>query len=228
VKQGAAIYAGGKSHTGREKVVRMMGASGGMSYNNSGMDESVASSAIGRWWWAWIVVGLLWICAAFVILQFSKASVTAVGFILGVLLLAAGIQEIVVGALASGWKWLWYIFGGLCLVGGLVALFNPNQTVLVIADVLGLLLLVIGVFWIVEAFATMQTDSFWWLGLIAGIMMLGLGFWTSWQAPLTQAATLLVVAGIWALFQGITDIVKAFQIKRVGRLPAADLSATRH
>jgi hypothetical protein len=126
-----------------------------------------------------------------VILQFSKASVTTVGFILGVLLLAAGIQEIVVGALASGWKWLWYIFGGLCLVGGLVALFNPNQTVLVIADVLGLLLLVIGVFWIVEAFATMQTNSFWWLGLIAGIMMLGLGFWTSWQAPLTQAATLL-------------------------------------
>jgi uncharacterized membrane protein HdeD (DUF308 family) len=118
-------------------------------------------------------------------------------------------------------KWLWYIFGALCIIGGLVALFRRAPTVLVLASVLGFLLLVIGVFWIIEAFATMQTDNFWWLGLIAGILALGLGFWTSRQPLVTQAFTLLVVAGLWALLHGITDIVKAFQIKRLGGLPAA-------
>jgi hypothetical protein len=36
---------------------------------------------------------------------------------------------------------------------------------------------------------------------------------------------LLIFAGIWALLHGITDIVKGFQIKRLGHLPAAVLVA---
>jgi uncharacterized membrane protein HdeD (DUF308 family) len=191
-------------------------------YNNpTSEDARTVAGEIGRWWWAWIVVGVVWILVAFVVLQFNKASVETVGIIIGIMLLAAGIQEIVVGALSNSWKWLWYIFGALCIIGGLVALFRRAPTVLVLASVLGFLLLVIGVFWIIEAFATMQTDNFWWLGLIAGILALGLGFWTSRQSLVTQAFTLLVVAGLWALLHGITDIVKAFQIKRLGSLPAA-------
>ena len=201
-----------------------MNASRDLSRNAASEDARTVAGEIGRWWWAWIVVGVLWILASFVILQFNKASVTTVGVIIGVVLLAAGVQEIIVGVLAQGWKWLWYIFGALCIIGGLVALFNPSQTVLILADVLGLLLLVIGVFWIVEAFATRQVDNLWWLGLIAGILTIGLGFWTSSQALVTQTATLLAVAGAWALLHGITDIIKAFQIKRLGSLPAADMS----
>jgi uncharacterized membrane protein HdeD (DUF308 family) len=181
----------------------------------------MVGSAEGRWWWAWIVVGALWILASFVILRFDKASVETVGIIIGVMLLAAGIQEVVTGALSDSWKWLWYIFGALCITGGLVAIFRRAPTVLILASVLGLLFLVIGVFWIVEAFATMRADSLWWLGLIAGVLMLGLGFWTSWQPLVTQAYTLLVFAGLWALLHGITDIVKAFQVKRLGGLPVA-------
>ena len=208
-------------HRAEKDWVANMNASRDLYNNTDSADARAVAAEIGRWWWAWIVVGTLWILASFVILQFSKASVNTVGIIIGVMLLAAGIQEIVVGVLSNSWKWLWYIFGALCMIGGLVALFRRAPTVLVLASVLGLLLLVIGVFWIVEAFATMQTDTLWWLGVIAGVVMIGLGFWTSWQAPLTQAATLLVVAGIWALFHGISDIVKAFHIKRLGRLPAA-------
>jgi len=198
-----------------------MNASRELYNNTTNEDARTVAGEVGRWWWAWIVVGVLWILAAFVILQFSKASVETVGIIIGVMLLAAGIQEIIVGVLSTSWKWLWYIFGALCIIGGLVALFRRAPTVLVLASVLGFLLLVIGVFWIIEAFATMQTDSFWWLGLIAGILALGLGFWTSRQSLVTQAFTLLVVAGLWALLHGITDIIKAFQIKRLGSLPAA-------
>jgi uncharacterized membrane protein HdeD (DUF308 family) len=185
-----------------------------------------AVAAIGRFWWAWIVLGALWIIASFVILQFSNVSTQVIGIIIGIMLLVAGIQEFVVGYFAEGWKWLWYVFGVIFIIGGLWALFNPEKTFLAIADTLGFLFLLIGIFWIVEAFATRDMNQLWWLGLIAGILMVGLGFWASGQFLVTKAYYLLIFAGIWALLHGITDIIKAFQIKRLGSLPAADMTAS--
>ena len=43
--------------------------------------------------------------------------------------------------------------------------------------------------------------------------MIALAFWTSGQFFLEKAYTLLVFAGIWALMQGITDIIRAFQVR---------------
>jgi uncharacterized membrane protein HdeD (DUF308 family) len=191
----------------------------------TGPTSPAAAREIGRWWWAWIVVGVLWIFASFAILRFGQASVSVVGIIIGVMVLAAGIQDIVVGALAGGWKWLWFIVGGLLIAGGLVMLFNPTKTFLVTASILGFIFLLVGAFWMVEAFATKAMNPLWWLGLIAGVMMVGLGFWASGQFLVTKAYELLIFAGIWALVQGITDIFKAFQIKRLGSLPAADMTA---
>ena len=187
-------------------------------------EEHAVATAVGRWWWAWIVLGALWIIASFVILQFSEASATTVGIIIGIMLLVAGVQEFVVGAFAGGWKWLWYIFGALFILGGLWALFNAQQAFLAIADTLGFLFLLIGIFWIVEAFATKAMNPLWWLGLIAGILMVGLGFWATGQFLVTKAYYLLIFAGIWALLHGITDIIKAFQIKRLGTLPHANMA----
>jgi uncharacterized membrane protein HdeD (DUF308 family) len=186
--------------------------------------ERAAIAAIGRFWWAWIVLGALWIIASFVILQFSDASATTVGIIIGIMLLVAGVQEFVVGAFAGGWKWLWYIFGALFILGGLWALFNAQAAFLAIADTLGFLFLLIGIFWIVEAFATRAMNPLWWLGLIAGILMVGLGFWATGQFLVTKAYYLLIFAGIWALLHGITDIIKALQIKRLGSFPHANMA----
>ena len=68
----------------------------------------------------------------------------------------------------------------------------------------------------VQAFMERALNPVWWLTLISGILMVGLAFWVSGQFFLTRAATLLVFAGIWALVTGITDIVRAFQIRSLG------------
>jgi len=54
-----------------------------------------------------------------------------------------------------------------------------------------------------------------WISLISGILVIGLAFWTSGQVFLERAYTLLIFAGIWALVKGITDIVRAFEIRKV-------------
>jgi uncharacterized membrane protein HdeD (DUF308 family) len=61
-------------------------------------------------------------------------------------------------------------------------------------------------------------SELWWIGLIAGILMVILGFWTAGQFFIDRAYVLLVFAGIWALMQGVTDIVRAFQIRKLGEL----------
>jgi uncharacterized membrane protein HdeD (DUF308 family) len=48
--------------------------------------------------------------------------------------------------------------------------------------------------------------------------MVILGFYTGGAFFIHRAFVLLVFAGIWSLMTGITDIVRAFQIRKAGRL----------
>ena len=73
--------------------------------------------------------------------------------------------------------------------------------------------LVVGSWWVIQAFLERDGNPLWWLGLTAGILMVILAFWTSGQFFLHRAYTLLVFAGIWALMQGINDIVRAFRLR---------------
>ena len=184
-------------------------------------EQKQAAMNLARWWWAWLVAGILWIAASIVILQFRQASVSLVGIVIGIMFLAAGMQELAVAFVSGGWRWLWAVFGVIFLIGGAYALFNPIQTFLAVADILGFLFALVGIFWMIEAFATIATNPLWWLGLVSGFIMLLLGFWAGGQFLSTQAYTLLVFAGIWALFHGISDIVKAFAIKTIGAMVAA-------
>lgn len=182
------------------------------------VSDAAAAREVGRMWWLWLVAGILWILIALVILQMDGASATTVGIIIGVMLMVAGIQYIFVGTIAEGWKWLWYVFGAVLLIAGLVALFNPTRTVAAIADILGFIFALIGILWIIEAFSSKDVNDLWWLSLIAGILMIALGFWLGGQFLITKVYTLLVFTGIWALMKGIIDIVTAFQVKKLGKI----------
>jgi uncharacterized membrane protein HdeD (DUF308 family) len=177
--------------------------------------------AISSMWWLWLVTGILWVFVGIVILQFDSMSVATVGVLIGVMLLMAGIQYIFTGTLVEGWNWLWYVFGGLLVASGIVALANPARTFTAIADMLGFLFAIVALVWIVEAFALRDGNPLWWLSLTAGIIMLFIAFWVGGQFLLTRAYTLLVFAGIWALMRGVLDIVGSFQIKAIGKIAAS-------
>jgi uncharacterized membrane protein HdeD (DUF308 family) len=170
---------------------------------------------IGRWWWLWLVAGVAWIVIALVILQFDQASITTVGVLIGIMFLLAGFQQFAVAAVVDEWRWLWIVFGVLFVIAGVIALINPEKTFAGFADILGFLFLLVGVFWTIQAFVDRGENDLWWLGLISGIAMVILAFWTSGQFFIEKTYTLLVFAGIWALFHGITDIVRAFAVRKL-------------
>jgi uncharacterized membrane protein HdeD (DUF308 family) len=177
-----------------------------------------AERAIGSLWWLWLLFGFFWILVALVILQFDQASVNTVGVLIGIMFLMSGFQQFAVGALARGWLQLvLFLFGLLFLVAGVIALISPENTFAAIADILGFLFLTVGIFWILQAFGEREVNEFWWFGLISGVAMIVLAFWTGGQFFIHRAYVLLVFAGIWAMFHGVNDIFRAFQIRELGR-----------
>jgi uncharacterized membrane protein HdeD (DUF308 family) len=46
-----------------------------------------------RYWWVFLVSGILWLLIAWVILRGNQTSITAVGILLGVVFLLSGINE---------------------------------------------------------------------------------------------------------------------------------------
>jgi uncharacterized membrane protein HdeD (DUF308 family) len=164
-------------------------------------------------WWLWLVTGIAWLGAALVVLQFDAASITTIGIIVGCMFVFAGVQQLVLATMADSLRWLWAIFGLLFIGAGVVCFVNPEATFVGLADTLGFLFLLVGVWWTIEAFLAKADNSLWWLGLVSGVLMLIIAFWTSGQFFIEKAYTLLVMAGIWALMSGVTDIVRAFRVR---------------
>jgi uncharacterized membrane protein HdeD (DUF308 family) len=168
---------------------------------------------VARYWWVELLLGVLWVVIALVVLKFDQASVVTVGVLTGIMFLLFAAEEFVLAALDGTARWLWAFFGVLLTAAGIIALIHPSKTFAGFADILGFVFLVIGILWMVQAFTERVFNPLWWLGLISGVLMVILAFWVSGQFFLERAVTLLVFAGVWAMIKGITDVIRAFQIR---------------
>ena len=177
-----------------------------------------ALGEISGLWWLWLVFGIAWVIVGLVILQFDQASITTVGVIVGLMFLATGVQQFAASSFLDRGRWVYWLFGALFLLAGVIALISPENTFAALADILGFLFLIVGVFWVIQAFASREVNELWWLSLIGGVLMIILAFWTGGQLFIEKAYVLLVFAGIWSLMQGFIDIVRAFQIRKLGEL----------
>jgi uncharacterized membrane protein HdeD (DUF308 family) len=173
---------------------------------------------ISRFWWLWLAFGIAWTVIGLVILQFDQASVTTVGVLVGLMFIGTAAQNFAIASLAGTGRWLFGFFGVLFLAAGVIALISPENTFAALADILGFLFLLVGIFWVIQAFGSRDVNELWWIGLTAGILMVILAFYTAGQFFVEKAFVLLVFAGIWSLMQGVTDIVRAFQIRKLRQL----------
>jgi hypothetical protein len=168
-------------------------------------------SQIASYWWVELLLGVAWGVIAVVVLKFNHASIVTVGVLTGIMFLVFAAEEFALAALDRSTRWLWAFFGALLTAGGIVALIHPTRTFDGFAYILGFVM--IGVVWMIQAFAERVFNPLWYLGLISGILMIVLAFMVSGEFFAERAYTLLIFAGIWAVMKAITDIVRAFQIR---------------
>ena len=174
-----------------------------------------AAREITGYWWVGLLAGIAWLVISLVILQFDSASVTTVGVLVGFMFLLAGVQNVALTTVPIEHRWVPALFSVLFLISAVICFVSPAATFAGLADMLGFLFLIVGVWWMVQAFLERALNPLWWLTLISGILMTGIAFWAAGQLFATKAYTLLVFAGIWALMQGTMDIVRAFEARRV-------------
>ncbi|WP_020522335.1 HdeD family acid-resistance protein [Catelliglobosispora koreensis] len=169
----------------------------------------------GKWWWVFLVTGVLWLIISLIILRFDTTSIVTIGVLVGAVILAAGVNEFITGALTkSGWRWLNFVLGAIFVVFGTIAMFSPGRTFWAMAAIIGWFLLFKGTFDIVMAFVTKHENELWWLLLGVGIIELLLAFWAA--GGFGRKVLLLVVwAAAAALARGITEIITAFRLRKL-------------
>ena len=168
-------------------------------------------------WWMFLVTGITWLIIAWVTLRFAPASLTTVGVLMGVLFLFALFNEILIAMVRSSWRWLHIVMAVIFAFGAGWAFARPLDAFWTLASILGLLLILRGTLDIITSAETREVNSLRWLGMVAGILEILIGFWAVQQYLRVQGALLLLWVGLFALFRGISEIVIAFELRRAQR-----------
>lgn len=174
-------------------------------------NDPVAGREVTRYWWLYILTGVLWLIYAFVVLSASVSTVWAVAVLFGIGFIAGGVIELSLAALAESWKWLHVLFGVIAIVAGVVALVWPGQTFLVLAAITGWYLLFDGMVNVVVSIVSRSINELWWLGLILGIAEILIGFWAVGYIG-RSIALLVVFVAAGALARGISSLITGFTL----------------
>ena len=179
-----------------------------------------------RYWWLFLVSGILWLLIAWMVLRLDATSIATVGILLGVVFGLSGINEVgLAGVAPGGWKIWHYILAVIFFLGALYGFVRPVNTFFALASVLGLILIFYGAFEIIQGFASRAVNPYWWLQLITGILLVLLAFWVSESDRMFALArrTYLILfwVGFLALFRGFSQIFLAFTVRHAGHEGAA-------
>jgi uncharacterized membrane protein HdeD (DUF308 family) len=167
-------------------------------------------------WWIFLITGIAWLIVAKIVLDADWGSVAAISIMAGFMFIAAGINEFVIAAVSTSWRWLHIVLGVLFAVVGVFAFVRPETAFLSLAAIIGWYLLFKGFLDIVVSVSN-RTYDLWWLGLVVGIVEMLIGFWAAGSPQ--QSITLLIIwVGAAALARGIMEIYWAFRLRGMQRV----------
>lgn len=184
-----------------------------MSATTSSYAAAEARDPATRLWWIYLFTGGAWLLFALIVFRFDYTSVSSISILFGIVMIAAGITELVGVFLTEGW---WRLVAALLalafIVIGIVAFVHPGNTFAALAAVMSFYFVFKGAFDVTRSIWFRHELDVWWLILLIGIAELLLGFWAA--GDFGNSAFLLVVwVGAVALTRGISEIFAAFALR---------------
>jgi uncharacterized membrane protein HdeD (DUF308 family) len=164
----------------------------------------------------WIVaLGVAFVIAGLIALGSVVMATVASVFIVGIMMMVAGVAEVINAFQFKTWGrfLLWVGLGVLYIVAGFVTLENPLLAAALLTLVLGLVLVASGIMRIMLAFSMRKEKPWIWIALSGAItLLLGLLILAHW--PVSGLYILGVFLGIDLLFAGTGWIAVGMGLRR--------------
>ena len=169
----------------------------------------------GKWKWV-LLLGIVYTFAGFVALGSVVAATVASVFVVGAMMILAGIFEIASAFQMKTWgqSILWVLLGALYVVGGFVAFQNPALAASILTLILGWSHVFSGLLRIFLA-TKMKEGTPWIWVVISGIITVALGGMIIAQWPASGAFVLGIFLGVDLVFAGFGWIQMALAIRKI-------------
>jgi uncharacterized membrane protein HdeD (DUF308 family) len=152
----------------------------------------------------WIVaLGLVYLIAGFIALGSVAMATVASVFVVGIMMLLAGVAEIINAFQVKTWGkfLLWLLLGVLYVVAGFAAFENPLLAAAVLTLVLGVALVASGIMRIILAFGMKEGMPWMWI-VLSGVITLLLGGVVLAHWPVSSLYVLGIFLGVDLVFAG--------------------------
>jgi len=176
--------------------------------------------------WGWILaLGIVYAVAGFIALGSVMMATAASVLIVGVMMIVAGVAEIINAFQCKGWGrfLIWALLGVLHIVAGFITFENPLLAAVVLTLLLGASLVASGIVRIILAFSMKREQPWIWL-LLSSIVTLLLGVLILARWPVSSVYVLGIFLGVDLVMAGTGWIVLALALHR--RHDAASPAAT--
>jgi uncharacterized membrane protein HdeD (DUF308 family) len=158
--------------------------------------------------WGWIVaLGIVYLVAGIIALGSIFAATVASVFVVGIMMLIAGVAEVINAFQVKSWGRFifWLLLGALYIVAGFVAFENPLLTAVWLTLFLGAALVASGIVRIFLGF-NMKAGSPWIWVVVSGLITLLLGLIILAHWPLSSVYALGIFLGVDLVFAGASWI----------------------
>lgn len=190
-------------------------AAGGAS-SGSDREPNVIRMLTRLAWQTAAVTGVVSIVLGVIVLAWPHATLLVVGVLFGLYLLVSGILHIV-GAFGphvpASLRAIGLVTGALSILLGLICFRRPAESILLLALWIGFGWLMRGIGHTVTVASAPPFDGRGWL-IAAGVITIIAGVVVI-VSPITSIATLTLLAGIWLIVVGVSDLAEAFRLRRM-------------
>jgi len=111
---------------------------------------------------------------------------------------------------SSDYTWVYALAGVFSILFGLVAIFWPSITLLVLVLLFGAFALVNGVLSLIQAYRAMESHRPWWPALLLGVIDIAAAVFVLVYPGIT-AVILLYAIAFWAIVIGLIEIVVSLE-----------------
>jgi uncharacterized membrane protein HdeD (DUF308 family) len=177
--------------------------------------------------WGWIVaLGVVYLVTGFIALGSVVMATVASVFVVGIMMIIAGVAEIINAFQCKGWgKFLvWALLGLLYIVAGFITFENPLFAAVLLTLMLGAALIASGIVRIFLAFS-MKRESPWIWVLLSSLITLVLGVLILARWPVSSVYVLGIFLGIDLVMAGASWVGLGFALHRRGTSSTAPAAA---